>query len=163
MGRLRPAIHPQRILLVVGRGPVIAEPIPVAEALAASYSPAAVGDTWGAPWSTTWVRLSGSVGPGGAGRPVEALIDLGIDPARTGFQCEGLVYRRDGSPGKGGHPQSSWVRISRSAAAPREGAGTRRVPGRLPARPAIDESRSSCSSRLRPTRSSSRTRSTSGP
>jgi len=117
MGRLRPAIHPQRIPLVVGRGPVSAEPIPVAEALAASYSPAAVGDPWGPPWSTTWFRLSGSVPAGWAGRPVEALIDLGFDPARTGFQCEGLVYRRDGSPGKGVHPQSSWVRISGSAAA----------------------------------------------
>jgi alpha-mannosidase len=117
LDRLRSAIHPERTPLAVGRGPVTADPIPVAEALGGDYVPAAVGDRWGPPWSTTWFRLSGSVPAAWAGRPVEALVDLGFDPGRTGFQCEGLVYRPDGSPMKGLHPQSQWVRVSRAAAA----------------------------------------------
>lgn len=33
-----------------------------------------------------------------------------------GFQCEGLVYRPDGSPVKGLNPRNQWVRIAASAA-----------------------------------------------
>ena len=40
------------------------------------------------------------VHPGSAGKTVEAIIDIGFDPNMTGFQCEGLVYRADGSPAR---------------------------------------------------------------
>ncbi|RJQ78220.1 alpha-mannosidase [Pseudonocardiaceae bacterium YIM PH 21723] len=82
------------------------EPVPVAEALAADYSPAAAGDRWGPPWSTTWLRVDVTV-PAGDG--VELIIDIGFDEGKTGFQCEGLVYRADGTPVKGLNPRSQWV------------------------------------------------------
>ena len=114
---LGPAVYPQRVRLSAERGPVSDEPLPVAEALAATYVPAAVGDRWGPPWWTTWFRFTGVVPADWAGQRVEALVDLGFDRGQPGFQCEGLVYHRDGSPGKGLHPRSQWVRVSHSALA----------------------------------------------
>ncbi len=46
-----------------------------------------------------------------AGKTVEALLDLGFDENMPGFQCEGLVYRPDGTPVKGLNPRNQWVRI----------------------------------------------------
>jgi len=47
-----------------------------------------------------------------AGKTVEAIIDLGFDKNMPGFQCEGLVYRPDGSPVKGLNPRNQWVRVA---------------------------------------------------
>lgn len=60
--------------------------------------------------------MSGAVPESWAGRTVEALIDLGFDANMPGFQCEGLVYRPDGTPVKGLNPQNQWVRIAAPAA-----------------------------------------------
>src|SRR5690606_2140958 len=38
-----------------------AEPVPVAEALAATYQPFDLGASWGPPWGTTWFHLTGTV------------------------------------------------------------------------------------------------------
>ncbi|MQA06917.1 MAG: alpha-mannosidase, partial [Streptosporangiales bacterium] len=92
------------------------EPVPVAAALAAEYAPAAVGDPWGPPWGTTWLRLTGAVPPAWTGRAVEAVVDLGFDIFRTGFQCEGLVYTRAGDVVKGLNPRNAWVRVADAAA-----------------------------------------------
>ena len=51
----------------------------------------AVGSRWGAPWGTTWFRLTGEIPDRWAGRRVEAVIDLGFHRDAAGFQCEGLV------------------------------------------------------------------------
>src|SRR5207249_1603068 len=59
--------------------------------------------------------VEGTVPAAWAGRTVEAIIDLGFDQNMTGFQCEGLVYRPDGSPVKGLHPRSQWVRVAAPA------------------------------------------------
>jgi alpha-mannosidase len=87
------------------------EPVPVAQGLAASHEPITVGTRWGAPWGTSWFRVTGRVPEAWAGRTVEALLDLGFDAGMPGFQCEGLVYRPDGAPVKGLHPRNQWVRI----------------------------------------------------
>ena len=50
-------------------------------------------------------------------KTVEALLDLGFDENMPGFQCEGLVYRPDGTPVKGLNPRNQWVRVG----APAEG------------------------------------------
>jgi alpha-mannosidase len=55
--------------------------------------------------------VSGTVPEAWAGRTVEAVLDLGFDENMPGFQCEGLVYRPDGSPVKGLNPRNQWVRI----------------------------------------------------
>ena len=96
--RLRPAIHPRSVPLEVAVWHVPGEPVAVEEALRADYAPAAVGEPWGPPWSTTWFRLSGTVPQAWAGAAVEAVVDLGFDIDRPGFQCEGLVHTAEGVP-----------------------------------------------------------------
>ncbi|MCU1648704.1 MAG: alpha-mannosidase [Nocardia sp.] len=91
------------------------EPVPVAEGLAGPRTAIESGDRWGAPWGTSWLTVEGTVPEGWAGKTVEAIIDLGFDRNMTGFQCEGLVYRADGSPVKGLHPRNQWVRVAAPA------------------------------------------------
>ncbi len=59
--------------------------------------------------------MTGTVPVAWAGRTVEALLDLGFDENMPGFQCEGLVYRPDGTPVKGLNPRNQWVRIGSPA------------------------------------------------
>jgi len=110
--RLRPAIHRASIPLSVEAWQAPGEPVEIAEALGASYVPVRPGDRWGPAWGTTWFRLSGTVPSDWAGEIVEAVVDLGFDANRTGFECEGLVYTPDGQPVKGLNPRNQWVRIS---------------------------------------------------
>ncbi|ARF58922.1 alpha-mannosidase [Streptomyces gilvosporeus] len=109
--RIRPALYPHSVPLEVAAWVAPGEPVPVAEGLAASHSPVAVGDSWGAPWATTWFKVTGRVPREWAGRTVEAVLDLGFDERMPGFQCEALVYAPDGSPVKGLNPRNQWVRV----------------------------------------------------
>ncbi|MER6346318.1 alpha-mannosidase [Streptomyces sp. NPDC001595] len=109
--RVRPAVYPLTVPLEVTVWHAPDEPVPVAEGLAAEGRPIAAGERWGAPWGTSWFRVSGRVPEAWAGRTVEALLDLGFEAGMPGFQCEGLAYRPDGTPVKGLHPQNQWVRI----------------------------------------------------
>ncbi|GAA2259303.1 alpha-mannosidase [Streptomyces ruber] len=109
--RVRPAVYPESVPLEVAVWHAPGEPVPVAEGLAAAPGPVGAGARWGAPWGTSWFRVTGTVPGTWAGRTVEALLDLGFDGGMTGFQCEGLVYRPDGTPVKGLHPRNQWVRI----------------------------------------------------
>jgi alpha-mannosidase len=114
--RIVPAVYPQSVPLQAGIWTAPGEPVPVAEGLAAPRSPLAAGDRWGAPWGTSWITVTGTVPHAWAGRTVEALLDLGFDADQPGFQCEGLIYRSDGSPVKGLHPDNQWVRVADEAA-----------------------------------------------
>ncbi|MCD9141199.1 alpha-mannosidase [Streptomyces albireticuli] len=109
--RIRPAVYPESVPLAVSVWHAPGEPVPVAEGLAAPRTPVEVGAEWGPPWGTSWFTVAGRVPDAWAGRTVEALLDLGFDENMTGFQCEGLVYRPDGSPVKGLNPRNQWVRI----------------------------------------------------
>ncbi|MEV5385353.1 glycoside hydrolase family 38 C-terminal domain-containing protein [Streptomyces sp. NPDC052721] len=109
--RIRPAVYPESVPLEVAVWHAPGEPVPVEEGLAAEVEPISVGARWGAPWGTSWFRVTGTVPEAWAGRTVEALLDLGFDENMPGFQCEGLVYRPDGSPVKGLNPRNQWVRI----------------------------------------------------
>ncbi|WP_369264407.1 alpha-mannosidase [Streptomyces sp. R35] len=115
--RIRPAVYPESVPLEVAVWHAPGEPVPVAEGLAAAPEPIEVGARWGAPWGTSWFRVTGTVPEAWAGRTVEALLDLGFDENMPGFQCEGLVYRPDGTPVKGLNPRNQSVRIG----APAEG------------------------------------------
>jgi alpha-mannosidase len=118
---LHPALHPERTALGVRAWHVSGEPVPVAEALAvpdAEYRPFAIGETWGGPWSTTWFRIEGTIPAAWAGRRVEAVFDLGFDPARgPGGQAEGLVHTLDGRALHGLHPMNRDVLVSTNAEA----------------------------------------------
>ncbi|MFI7637089.1 alpha-mannosidase [Nonomuraea sp. NPDC049400] len=109
--RIRPAVHPDSVPLEVAVWHAPGEPVPVGEGLAAAPEPIAPGAAWGAPWGTSWFTVTGAVPAEWAGRTVEALLDLGFDENMPGFQCEGLVYRPDGSPVKGLNPRNQWVRV----------------------------------------------------
>ncbi|MBC7273593.1 MAG: alpha-mannosidase [Streptomyces sp.] len=109
--RIRPAVYPESVPLEVAVWHAPGEPVPVAEGLAAAGEPIEVGARWGAPWGTSWFTVTGTVPERWAGRSVEAVLDLGFDENMPGFQCEGLVYRADGSPVKGLNPRNQWVRV----------------------------------------------------
>ncbi|MEU8029055.1 glycoside hydrolase family 38 C-terminal domain-containing protein [Streptomyces sp. NPDC049099] len=115
--RIRPAVYPESVPLQVAVWHAPGEPVPVAEGLAAEPEPIDIGARWGAPWGTSWFRVTGTVPEAWAGKTVEALLDLGFDENMPGFQCEGLVHRPDGTPVKGLNPRNQWVRIG----APAEG------------------------------------------
>ncbi|MFJ6549716.1 alpha-mannosidase [Microbacterium sp. NPDC091676] len=114
--RIRPAIHSAAVPLTVEAHQLPGEPISPAEGLALSFAPAAVGELWGPAWGTTWFKLTGRVPAEWAGRRVEALVDLGFDVNMTGFQCEALAYRPDGTPIKSINPRNQWVPIVETAA-----------------------------------------------
>ena len=107
--RLRPAVYPQRVPLSVSAWHVPGEPVPVPVALAAEYQPFAAGTPWGPPWSTSWLRCTGVVPNGWAGRVAEAVVDLGFTGVGPGFTVEGLVYTPGGTAVKGIHPLSRYV------------------------------------------------------
>ncbi|GAB4085148.1 glycoside hydrolase family 38 C-terminal domain-containing protein [Myceligenerans cantabricum] len=116
--RIRPATHGAAVPLTVTACELrdddgaVAEPVPPAVGLRLDLEPYEVGTPWGAAWGTTWFRLRGTVPPGWAGSPVEAVVDLGFDPHLTGFQCEGLVYRPDGAPAKSLNPRNQYVPVT---------------------------------------------------
>ncbi|PSJ28247.1 alpha-mannosidase [Streptosporangium nondiastaticum] len=114
--RIRPAVYPESVPLTVTMWHAPGEPVPVAEGIAAGGVPIEAGAAWGPPWGTSWFTVAGSVPREWAGRTVEALLDLGFDENMPGFQCEGLVYRPDGSPVKGLNPRNQWVRVADRAA-----------------------------------------------
>ncbi|CAM4127455.1 glycoside hydrolase family 38 C-terminal domain-containing protein [Nocardia ninae] len=115
MERIMPAVYPESVPLTASIWVAPDEPVPVAEGLAAPRTPIQSGAPWGAPWGTSWLTVEGTVPAEWAGKTVEAIIDLGFDRNMTGFQCEGLVYRSDGSPVKGLHPRNQWVRVASPA------------------------------------------------
>ncbi|GAA1364340.1 alpha-mannosidase [Streptomyces beijiangensis] len=109
--RIRPAVYPASVELRVEAWVAPGEPVPVAEGLAAVHTPVKAGDRWGAPWGTTWFKVTGEVPAEWAGRTVEAVLDLGFDENMPGFQCEALVYTPGGEPLKAINPRNQWVRV----------------------------------------------------
>ncbi|MFE6975150.1 alpha-mannosidase [Streptomyces sp. NPDC057682] len=113
---IRPATYADRTPLTLAVWHVRGEPVPVAEALAASYAPFTTGTEWGAPWSTSWFRLTGTVPAAWAGRRVEVVVDPGFSGQAPGFQAEGLLYDAEGVPLKGVHPRNRHLTVTASAA-----------------------------------------------
>jgi alpha-mannosidase len=109
--RLLPAVHRPATPLQVSIWNAPGEPVPFAEALAADYSPMAVGDAWGKAWSTSWLKVEGEIPGDWWSRPVEALIDLGFTNEIPGFQAEGLAYTADGVPIKAVQPRTPFVPV----------------------------------------------------
>ncbi|GLZ34174.1 alpha-mannosidase [Lentzea sp. NBRC 105346] len=111
--RIQPAIYSASTPFTVEAWRVPDEPIPFAQAVAdADFRPFAIGDRWGAPWSTTWFRVRATVPSQWAGKRVEAVFDLGFEDAWPGNQAEALVYLPDGTPVKGVAPRNKHVPIS---------------------------------------------------
>ncbi len=96
--RVLPLVHRHERALTIEAGPDLDH-----------LAPFDAGSSWGAPWGTTWFRLTGDIPTDWVGGRVEAVIDLGFHPRAAGFQCEGMVVdiRGDGShtPLQGIHPR----------------------------------------------------------
>ena len=115
--RIRPAVYPESVPLEVAVWHAPGEPVPVAEGLAAAVPRRSRSATGGARPGAPAGSASPAPCPSEwAGRTVEAVLDLGFDENMPGFQCEGLVYRPDGTPVKGLNPRNQWVRDRRPAA-----------------------------------------------
>jgi alpha-mannosidase len=110
--RIRPAQYAASIPLELAAWHAPGEPVPVAEALNASFRPFAAGTAWGRPWSTSWFRATGAVPAGWAGRRVEAVLDLGFYGGWPGTQAEALAYDLTGRPLKGVAPANAYVPIA---------------------------------------------------
>jgi len=115
--RILPAVHGESIPLDVSWNVLPGEPVPAAEGLALEYEPYEVGTPWGRAWGTTWFRVRGTVPDAWQGKRIEAVLDIGFDTGMTGFQCEGLVYRSDGTPVKSINPRNQWALVSEAAEA----------------------------------------------
>jgi alpha-mannosidase len=110
--RVTPAVYAASVPLELAAWHVPDEPVPVAEALAATYEPFSVGTAWGRPWSTTWLRATAAVPAEWAERRVEAVFDLGFVGDWPGGQAEALVYDLAGNPIKGIEPRNQYVPIT---------------------------------------------------
>jgi alpha-mannosidase len=113
--RIRPAMYARSAPLEVRAWHVQGEPVPVAQALAATYEPFPLDTAWGTPWSTTWFAVSGEVPAAWAGARVEVVADLGFTGDVPGFQAEGLVHDRQGVPVKGLAPRNAYVPVAAPA------------------------------------------------
>ena len=98
--RVLPLVERERVPLRITAGPTLADQAP--------FEP---GQTWGAPWATTWFVFTGEVPDHWSGRRVEAVLDLGFRSDAAGFQCEGLIVDDDGRPVQGIHPRRTNHRI----------------------------------------------------
>ena len=109
--RIRPAVYPESVPLEVAVWNAPGEPVPVAEGLAAPPEPIAVGARWGAPWGTSWFRVTGhrAGGVGGPDRRGDARPRLRREHARLPVRGPGLPP--DGTPVKGLNPRNQWVRV----------------------------------------------------
>ncbi len=110
--RLLPAVHGRSTPLEVAAWTAPGEPVAFAEAIEQAYEPFAVGEAWGRPWGTTWLRVRGALPPQETGTRAEALFDLGFDTRQPGFQAEGTVYRTDGSVVKAVEPRNAFVPLA---------------------------------------------------
>jgi alpha-mannosidase len=113
--RITPAVHSARQPVSIAAWKVPDEPVPVAEALVADYTPFTLGTAWGRAWSTWWFELRGAIPRDWNGRTVELLIDPGFLGDWPGNQAEGLVYTPQGVPVKGIHPRNGYVRLAEAA------------------------------------------------
>ena len=110
--RLAPAVYRARQPLDIQAWEAPGEPVTFAEARDAEYRPFAIGTPWGRAWGTTWFAVSGEIpaawrdadGSLPEGTVAELVIDLGFTAGQSGFQCEALVWNREGAPIKGVSP-----------------------------------------------------------
>lgn len=79
---------------------VPSEPVSFKEATAANYQPFPPGTWWGAPWSTWWLHVTGTLPASHAGEEVDLSMDLGFVGDWAGSQSEAIVYTANGRPSR---------------------------------------------------------------
>ena len=87
------------------------EPEQFLAATAGPFEPVAPGDPWGAPWRTTWFRLTVDA-PDDDG-DLTLVIDIGYDEHEPGgFVAEGMIFDETGRALQGLHPRRSTLDLS---------------------------------------------------
>jgi alpha-mannosidase len=122
--RLRPALYTAGTPVDVERWDVPGEPVSIYRAVVGEFRPARAGDPWGAPWSTSWLRLTGEVPEAFADTDAleaELLVDLGFSADQPGFQAEGLAWRPDATLVKAISPRNHYLRVAQLGSALVEG------------------------------------------
>jgi alpha-mannosidase len=113
--RIEAHIYSQKCPVLVEAWDVVGEPVPVAQAEKAFFSPFVVGQSWGTLWSTTWFRIQGKVPKDWKGKRVVALVRFTSNKhpliVIEGFTGEGLIYQK-GLPGVALNVNRSEVEIS---------------------------------------------------
>jgi len=116
--RIRPATWGPARDLEVTAWEVPGEPVTVNEALAAEFTPFAIGSPFARPWGTTWFRMCGQVPAEWAGQHVQLDVHLGFSEG-PGFSSEGLIWQADASgtwvPRRGLHPRNHRVTVASPA------------------------------------------------
>lgn len=101
--------------LSVAMWPAPGEPVEFAVATANDFESIEPGARWGVAWGTTWFAVTGEVPSGWPSDDsryrIELSLDLGFNPAKPGFQCEGLVWDESGALIKGLEPRNYHVPI----------------------------------------------------
>ncbi|MGC5165808.1 alpha-mannosidase [Luteimicrobium sp. DT211] len=109
--RLEPHREAAALPLTVTAWEAPGEPVPFEEGTAHEGVPVAPGHAWGAPWSTTWLHLTGPAPEASADGAAQVVVDLGFTDVNPGFQAEGQFWSADGRPLKGLNPRNralSW-------------------------------------------------------
>lgn len=88
------------------------EPVSFEEAVVADYRPFPPGTWWGAPWSTWWLHVTGTLPEGHAGDEIDLSMDLGFVGDWAGNQSEAMVYTSSGRPLKALNPRNHRVALN---------------------------------------------------
>lgn len=112
--RIRPAARVSSISAALTAW-VCGDPVPFATAARQRFEPVESDDRWGAPWTTTWLRLEGEAPVAPEGCRVELVVDLGFSHIMPGFQAEGLAYQLDGTVVKAINPTTRWLPVDEGA------------------------------------------------
>ncbi|MDZ4045445.1 MAG: alpha-mannosidase, partial [Rhodoglobus sp.] len=112
--RIRPAVRVSNTPAAVSAW-TCGEPVAFAVAVAHDFAPVAQDERWGAPWTTTWFRVTGEAPGAVDGCRSELVVDLGFSAVMPGFQAEGMAYRPDGTVVKSINPTTSWVPVTPGA------------------------------------------------
>jgi alpha-mannosidase len=124
---LEPAVLRETRPLDVAAWTVGGEPVPFAQAAAATYEPHPIGEPWGRPWDTVWFRVTGAVPAewrgeaAPAGTRAELVVDLGFTGAGPGFQAEGTAWTTDGRIIKAVEPRNQHVPLAEGGALTADG------------------------------------------
>lgn len=116
--RISPAKYRQRAPLTITRWEAPGEPVSFEEAKHQAFTPFDNGGSWGEPWGTTWFHLTGNIPNewrGEEGTTPEIIADIGFNTTQTGFQCEGMAYRSDGSIIKAVEPHNRYISLPGAA------------------------------------------------
>ena len=111
--RILPARYRAGAAVSIEAWPVPGEPVPFAALAGQPFRPFSAGEPWGPPWSTLWLRITGTVpADWPAGATIELAVDLGFGGSAPGFQAEGLAWDADGTVIKSIQPRNGYIPVT---------------------------------------------------